>query len=167
MQTAENNFNTLNYFFMTLIGSCCLVLALPYMANYPNTLLFCYFFIMVSVIALFFTWYFYGKNKASMIYYVLPSLLFIATSLGAAFLMISANKTKITAGNVTPYYFKFNLVIIWLILIECYLFYHLYKLIDEGNSAKNIMLIIITFCILNYFTIWSNSIGLKYFSADG
>lgn len=166
--SSETNFDTFNYFFMTLIGSCCLVLALPYMSKYPNPLLFCYFFIMISVIALFLNWYFDEKiNKELIIFYVLPSLMVIVLSLCGSFLLISSNKNNITNGNVTNYYYKFNLVTIWLILIECYLFYHLYLVIDDEKNARVVMLMIISFCMLNYFTIWSNYIGLTHFSADG
>ena len=164
----KTNFETFNYFFMSLIGSCCFILALPYMSKYPNPLLFSYFFIMISVIALFLNWYFYQDTYSNeVIYYILPSLLFIVISLFGSFLLISSNKQNITYGNVTNYYYRFNLVTIWLILIECYLFYHLYLIINDSENARVIMIMIISFCILNYFTTWSNYIGLKHFSADG
>ena len=157
------NFETINIFFATLIVSCCLVMALPTMAQYPNVLLFCYFFIMISLVALFLNWVF---EKKTPIYYILPSLLFIVISLIVLFLLVSFNKSKISQGYVTNYYYKFSLISIWLVLIECYLFYHLYQSINT-DSVKIITIIIISFCVLNYFTVWSNFIGLKYFSADG
>jgi hypothetical protein len=164
-----NNTETFNYFFSALIVSCCFVLVIPKMSNSPNTLLFCYFFITFSVISLFFNWY-WSVNKPEILYYILPSLLFIVVSLVAAFLMVSNNKLKIQKGYVTSYYYKFSLVSIWLILIECYLFYYLYRMISnkiDDEQLKLYMIVIICFCCLSYFVTWTNTIGLTYFSADG
>jgi hypothetical protein len=163
------NYETIQYFFTALIISCCSVLLIPSMSKYPNPLLFCYFFIMISVLALFLNEYFSynDKKQETLLYFGIPSLLFIVFSVGGAFLMISNYKTQINDGNVTKYYYTFKFVTIWLILIECYLFYHLFNMIKTGKNPKTIMVLIIIFCILSFFTIWSNIIGLKYFTADG
>lgn len=172
----HKNFDTFNYFFSSLIVSCCFILALPKMSNNPSTLLFCYFFVAFSIVALFLNWYWgpsidIATHQKKMFFYILPALLFIIISLIGSFLMISNNKTRIQYGFVTNYYYKFNLITIWLILLECYLFYNLYSMIknkDTTNQKLQIYLIaIICFCFLSYFIIWSNAIGLAYFSADG
>ena len=166
----DENYITFNYFFGSLIAACSFVIVLPKMSNNPNTILFCYFFISLSVICLFLNWYFKKiDDRPKMVYYVLPSVLFIIVSIFSSFLMISNNKTKIQKGFVTDYYYKFNLITIWLILIECYLLWQLYDIINKGlnGNLKLYMFGILCFCALNYFIIISNWIGLYYFSADG
>jgi hypothetical protein len=165
----EKNYDTFNYFFASLIAACSFVIVLPKMSSNPNTLLFCYFFIALSVLALFLNWYFYKEEfKDDMNYYMLPSVLCIIITIFSSFIMISKNKTKIQNGSVTNYYYKFNLITVWLILVECYFLYVLYNLIKKKNDyVKFYMIVIFCFCALNCFIIASNSIGLYYFSADG
>ena len=165
----KKNYETFNYFFGSLIVACSFVIVLPKMSSNPNTLLFCYFFIALSVSALFLNWYFYEKNfRSEMNYYMLPSVLCIIITIFSSFIMISKNKTRIQNGSVTNYYYKFNLITIWLILVECYFLYLLYTLIIKNDKlVKFYMIVIFCFCALNYFIILSNSIGLYYFSADG
>jgi hypothetical protein len=175
----DENYNTFNYFFGSLIGACSFIIVLPKMSSNPNILLFCYFFMALSVIALFLNWYFkkigstengtteYSKEHNKMVYYVLPSVLFIIVSIFSSFIMISNHKIRIQNGYVTDYYYKFIMISIWLMLIECYLLWNLYDMINKGGNLQLYMIIIICFCTLNYFIILSNWIGLSYFSVDG
>jgi len=179
----EYNFNTFNYFFSSLIISCCFVIILPNMSNNVGTLLFCYFFIALAAVGLFLNWYFKeNKNnptqetvyRPGILMYIAPSLLFILISIIYAFVVISTYSLNIKQGFVTTYYYKFSIITIWLFLIECLLLYNLYAIInklndlkDENNTLKINMIGIICFCFLNYFVIWSNAIGLASFSADG
>lgn len=156
----SQNATKFNYFFGSLIAACCFVIILPKMSRNPGTLLFCYFFIALSVFLLFLNWYKIGKNEI----YVNISVFFIIVSIFFSFIMISTNKTKIQNGTVTDYYYKFNLISIWLIAIECYLLFQLHNL---NRDLKGYMFIILCFCTLNIFIVISNWIGLAHFSADG
>ena len=89
--------------------------------------------------------------------------------------MISSFKKKIQSGNVTDYYYKFTLINVWLLTLECAMLYMLHVQISKAIEGDNNMittcyvytLAIICFCVLSFFVSWSNVIGLKNFSADG
>jgi hypothetical protein len=165
----DYNYHTLDYFFKALIFSCCLVLTIPSISKNPNTMLFCYFFIAISLIVLFILWYYKNPQKLDyLLMFCLPALLFIIISILSSFIVISNNRTNIQKGLVTKYYYKFNFITICLILIESYLYFNIIsEILKNRNPPQAQTIAIVCFCVLSYFIIWSNSIGLSHFSADG
>jgi hypothetical protein len=170
----DYNYNAFNYFFRSLILSCCFVMFLPPVSANPNNLLFCYFFIALSVIALFLTWYYKNSDPArqsNIFWYILPAVFFIVASLFASFSVILTKREIIQLGNVNDFYYKFNTITSVLILVECYLYNTLNNVLDLSPVNPKVFIMydicIFTFCLINIFVIVTNSIGLSSFSADG
>ena len=176
----SDNIKMLNSFFLALIISCCFVLVLPSTTYTVSTVLFCYFFISICIGGLVLTWYYLTSEENNFQKTLITncqatSAALIIVTLIYSFFMISSFKKKIQSGNVTDYYYKFTLINVWLLTLECAMLYMLHVQISKAIEGDNNMittcyvytLAIICFCVLSFFVSWSNVIGLKNFSADG
>ena len=167
----DKNKDMLNYFFSTLATSCIIVIFIPSIAKQPNNLLFCYFFIAFSVIALFLNWSYAELNDKQKplenIPYYFCALLFIFSSILTGYIVTNLNKKKLESRVYDQYY---GLIVISNILL-LFSFYYFYQMANMEIKDRSKMVIynifISAICFLNIFVTITNSIGVSRFSADG
>ena len=125
--------------------------------------------ISVSLIALFLIWFGNTNYKKSMVYYLLPGLLFIEFSVFYYFKVILINQKKIREDNITEDYYKYDAITTALITINCLFYYYIYGVIIDGESPilKIYLAFIILMSIITFFVSWTTEISLSHFSADG
>jgi len=170
----NDNITILKMFFQSIIIACCFVLILPSTTSNTSVVLFCYFFITICIGGLFITYYKITEDSKK-----LPLLLYcggtsaacIVITLIYTYITVSKYKKNVQEGKVTPYYYKFTSLNIWITLIECLLLFEMLYYINGNQENQNIpyifLISIMCFCVLNFFVSWSNVIGLTNFTADG